>query len=161
MNELNIDLTQTPGARLNRKFLGIVFLIIATFHFLNAVFCRPYTSGLNDLSGADLFFIAMNVFAGISLLLKVNIFGQRGKAYIIIESSTIRIRKSRILKEWNLEWDDIDEVEYKIPHIKFRLKNGKVKQLNYIGIGDTELLEFKKVIREFAIEKNIKINRPV
>jgi len=153
--------TQTPGARLNRKFLGIVLLIIATFHFLNTVCWRPYTSGLNDLSGADLFFIAMNVFAGISLLLKVNIFGQKGKAYIIIESSTIRIRKSRILKEWNLEWDDIDEVEYKIPHIKFRLKNGKVKQLNYIGIGDTELLEFKKVIREFAIEKNIKINRPV
>lgn len=102
MNELNINLTQTPVAKATRIFFGIIFLIMAISWTWQVVFSRGYSSGFNNMHGLDIFYITMNVFVGIIHLLigsGVNVFGRIGKAYIKIGTSTIRIKKSNILKE--------------------------------------------------------------
>jgi hypothetical protein len=72
----------------------------------------------------------------------------------------ICIKKGVRSKEWILLWSEIEQVEFSVIRIKFRLQNNITSELNYDNLEYEHIQEIKKSIKAIAGEKNIKVILP-
>jgi len=76
----------------------------------------------------------------------------------------IEFNKNGILENLTLHtslyirWDDIDEIKIKPISIKFLLKSNDIKEISLGLFFYAQVIEIKAKLKEFAIEKDIKIS---
>lgn len=112
------------------------------------------------LSLFDIGYSVFFCFSGIVFVLDgygISISSFFGEAYIKIDGKSIIIKKSVFSKEWTLLWSDIEQVEYKIIKIQFKLKDNSYYELDYDNLEYEHIQEIKKALKVIAKEKSIEV----
>ena len=160
MNELNIDILCSPPRSFFRKFLGVLYLLMGISWFFTRIISDDPEPSRFPLPILDLSYIILFGFSGIIFIIEgygVSIAMLFGEAYIRIGMEGIFVKKGVFLKEWVLLWSDIEQVEYKVIKIQFKLKDNSYHELDYDNLDYGHIQEIKKAIKVIAKEKGIEI----
>ena len=160
MNELNINILQLPARSLFKRILGVLYLIMGISWFLSRIIFDDPESSRFPLPILDLSYIILFGFSGIIFIIEgygVSIARLFGEAYIRIGMEGIFVKKGVFSKEWVLLWSDIEQVEYKVIKIHFKLKDNSYHELDYDNLDYGHIQEIKKALKVIAKEKSIEV----
>jgi hypothetical protein len=151
--ELNIDLLETRRKKsLPRIILGVLCLLLAsgwlaTSTVLNRLFDWLYFSAF-----------ALNGIVHIVNGLGYSFDSFFGKAYVLIDSEIISIKKSAYEKEKSVRWSEIKSIFYSHAVFNIAKTNGTTVKIHISSISFALIKEIRKTISNIAREKNIQCN---
>ena len=152
MDELSINLISIPEKSKSRRIIGLICLLLglATIILMlkteEHVPVSMYLMCIYLILEGIIFYLAG---------LGVSICSLYGEAHIRIDCSEIRIKKSIFSKECILFWDQIDRIIFSVICIRFRLKDGKEKKLDYNNLDYGNIQKIKNTIRSIIKLKAI------
>ena len=77
------------------------------------------------------------------------------KRYFLITDTDIKWQRA-IFSTVNIQWEQINEINFQNSPIEFHLVNGNAKYFSLANIAAQEVDEIKKLLYNFSIEKSIK-----
>jgi hypothetical protein len=164
MEELYINILRSPARSLFRRILGVLYIVIGVAWLILRLSTDEPVSNRLTVTFLDLIFTVFFGFAGAVNLIEgngISLSSWLGESYIKIDMTRLCIKKGVFSKEWVLVWSDIEQVEFSVIKIKFRLINNSYVELNYDNLEYEQIQEIKKSIKAIAGEKNIKVIIPV
>jgi hypothetical protein len=158
MNELNINILQTPPRSKVRRIIGVFYILISVLWLVMRIVSKEPVTNRATFSFFDIIYTFFFGLAGIVFIIDgsgISISTWFGEAYIKIDARQIYIKKSVFSKEWILLWSEVERVEYSVIGIKFRLADRSFRELNYNNMDYGHIQEIKQMIKSIAEEKNI------
>jgi hypothetical protein len=158
MNELNINILQTPSRSKVRRIIGVFYILISVLWLVMRIVSKEPVTNRATVSLFDIIYTFFFGLAGIVFIIDgsgISISRWFGEAYIKIDARQIYIKKSVFSKEWILLWSEVERVEYSVIGIKFRLADRSFRELNYNNMDYGHIQEIKQMIKSIAAEKNI------
>ncbi|HKK43714.1 MAG TPA: hypothetical protein VJ963_14955 [Bacteroidales bacterium] len=152
MDELIINLIRIPEKSKIRSVLGLTYLFFGLTIIILILLIEGRLSVLMSL--ICIFLVLDGIIFYIDGL-GISISGLFGEAYIWIDNSEIRVKKSIFSKESILFRDHIDRIVISVICIRFKLKDGTGKKLDYSNLDYTNIQKIKKTIRTIMAEKGI------
>lgn len=163
MNELNISILRSPGKSIVRRLLGVIYVMVAGLWLFSRIIFKDSASSGFTLPFLDVVYVLLFGSTGIVFIIEGSgrpISSWFGEAYIRIDKESLRIKKGVWAKEWMLLWSDIEQVEFSVIKIKFKLADDRYSELNYDNLEYEHIQELKKSIKFLAAEKNIIVILP-
>ncbi|MEI6048630.1 MAG: hypothetical protein WCS03_06995 [Bacteroidota bacterium] len=163
MKELNINILRSPAKSLFRRILGAFYILIGVAWWIMRIVSQEPVTNRTTVTILDIVYTAFVGIAGVVFLIDgsgLSISRWFGEAYIKIDMARICIRKNVFSKEWVLFWKEIEQVEFSVIKIKFRLTDNSYRELNYDNLEYEHIQEIKKAINSISGEKNIKVIKP-
>ena len=160
MNELNIDILCSPPRSFFRKSLGVLYLLMGISWFFTRIISDDPEPFRFPLPILDVSYIILFGIAGIIFIIEgsgISMARLFGEAYIRIGMEGIFVKKGVFSKEWVLLWSDIEQVEYKVIKIHFKLKDNSYHELDYDNLDYGHIQEIKKALKVIAKEKSIEV----
>jgi hypothetical protein len=154
MNDLFIDLIRTPVKSRFRRILGFCYVILVILWLVVKVIYH------NPLSWFDILYSVVFGISGVVFIIDgygVSFSRFFGEAFIKISTADIRVKRGVFSKEWVLQWSDIEQVEYTVIKIIFRLKSRISRNFEYDNLDYEHIQQIKEVIRNLAEEKSIEV----
>jgi hypothetical protein len=154
MNDLFIDLIRTRVKSRFRRILGFSYVILVILWLVVKVIYH------NPLSWFDILYSVVFGISGVVFIIDgygVSFSRFFGEAFIKIDTTDVRVKKGVFSKEWVLKWSDIEQVEYTVIKIMFRLKSGISRDFEYDNLDYEHIQQIKEVIRNLADEKSIEV----
>ena len=146
------DLLKEKKKSTFRVIIGILFFVISIFWIQNI-----FKAG-HSLEPFDWFYSAILLLNGIVHILGglgYSVERLIGKAYIKINSEFIKVKPGIFEKETEINWNDIDSIDY-IPNVFKIHKQDKTTQLLSISKLDYSIIsDIKNVISEIAKVKKL------
>ncbi len=152
MDELNIDLIRIPEKSKTRRVLGLIYLffglaiIILLISFEERISVWMYLLCIYLVLEGIVFYLDG---------LGVSISGLFGEAYIRINDSEIKIKRSIFSKGSILFWDHIDRIGISVIGIRFKLKDEMIRHIDYGNLDYGNIQKLKNAIRAVMAEKGI------
>jgi len=160
MKDLNINILRSPARSTVRRVLGFLYILIAVLWLVLRIVNNESEQGKFPLPFLDIIYSLLFGVSGVVFLIEgsgVSIGKWFGEAFIKIDKVGIFIKKGVFSKEWVILWDEIDQIEFSVIMIKFRLKDNSIHVLNYDNLEYEHIQEIKQSVRDFSVEKNIKV----
>lgn len=149
MNELHINLIKTFPRNVFRIAMGgLLLAAVAYFLIRQEEFFTP--TQLIIFSVAGLYYLAMG--------LGINPLTFWARAYIHIDTDTIKIKASLFAKLDEFSWDSIKEVQIKVSGIRFLFNNGQDHEMDYHKLDDELIQQLKQTIIQVCKQKDIDLN---
>lgn len=164
MNELYINILQSPSRSIVRRIIGVFYILISVLWLVMRIVSKEPITNQATVSFFDLIYTFFFGLAGIVFVIDgagISISRWFGEAYIKIDAKQICIKKGVFSKEWILLWSEAEQVEFSVIGIKFGLTDKSIRELNYDNMEYGHIQEIKKSIKAIAGEKYIKIRIPV
>ena len=163
MNELYINILQSPSRSIVRRIIGVLYILISVLWLVMRIVSKEPVTNQVMVSFFDLIYTFFFGLAGIVFVIDgagISISRWFGEAYIKIDAKQICIKKGVFSKEWILLWNEAELVEFSVIGIKFRLADKSVRELNYDNMDYGHIQQLKKSIKIISGDKNIKIATP-
>ena len=163
MNELYINILQSPSRSIVRRIIGVFYILISVLWLVMRIVSKEPVTNQATVSFFDLIYTFFFGLAGIVFIIDgagISMCRWFGEAYIKLNATQICIKKGVFSKEWILLWSEAEQVEFSVIGIKFRLADKSVRELNYDNMEYGHIQQLKKSIKIIARDKNIKIVTP-
>jgi hypothetical protein len=163
MNELYINILQSPSRSIVRRIIGVFYILISVLWLVMRIVSKEPVTNQATVSFFDLIYTFFFGLAGIVFIIDgsgISISRWFGEAYIKIDAKQICIKKGVFSKEWILLWSEAEQVKFLVIGIKFRLADKSVRELNYDNMDYGHIQQLKKSIKIISGDKNIKIATP-
>lgn len=150
--ELKKDLLIPTKKSKFRVILGILFVVLSAswiaLRIIDDQIIRPFDwiySGVFALTGLA---HALDGF-GISFLALFF------KAFLSIDTERISVKLGVFAKEFNLDWMEVQSINYTLNKFQFMQKDGHIKIMDVSTLDYTSKNELKSVIQDIALSKQI------
>ena len=163
MNELYINILQSPSRSIVRRIIGVFYILISVLWLVMRIVSKEPVTNQATVSFFDLIYTFFFGLAGIVFIIDgsgISISRWFGEAYIKIDAKQICIKKGVFSKEWILLCSEAEQVKFLVIGIKFRLADKSVRELNYDNMDYGHIQQLKKSIKIISGDKNIKIATP-
>jgi hypothetical protein len=160
MENIQINILRSPSRSTVRRFLGILYIILAILWIAIRIVHREAEPGRFPFPYFDIVYALFFGFSGAVFLIEgsgISIGRWFGEAYIRLDSTGIFIKKGVFSKEWSVLWSEISEVEFSMFKIRFGMKDNSSRELNYDNLDYEHIQILKQSVRKYATEINIEV----